>query len=156
MPIGGVALIAHLADDLIIVRGFFQRSDLPDVVGERLFHIDVFSRLHRGHGRGKVRVIGRGNHHGVDLLAHFIEHDAQILEALGFRILLIGFRRGLIAHIAQSDDIFIRTGLHINAAPPADAIRGDINFRVGRLAGPANTEARQKKGRSRGRRRCLS
>src|SRR5688572_10236629 len=42
----GTALSAGLDDFVILARGFDDFSTLPYVVGDRLFHIDIFAGLH--------------------------------------------------------------------------------------------------------------
>ncbi len=38
-----------------------------------------------------MRVVGRADHHRVDLLLHFVEHLAEVLKLLGFGESFVGF-----------------------------------------------------------------
>ena len=74
----GVALVAHLRDDLVLPRRLGQRPGLADGARQRLLHVDVLAQLHRGHRDQGVRVIRRGDEHRVDVLL-LLEHHAVVL-----------------------------------------------------------------------------
>ena len=59
-----------------------QRPDLGDAMRQRLLTVDVFAELHGGHGGHGMGVVRRADQHGVDLVAHFGEHDAEVLVPL--------------------------------------------------------------------------
>ena len=68
--------------------GFFGHAGhfagLFDAVRHGLFHVHVLSGPQCRQRDGGVHVIGRGDHHRVDVLA-LLQHDAVIFEPLGLR-----------------------------------------------------------------------
>lgn len=66
-----------------------------------------------------VRVVGRGDEHGVDILAHLVEHLAVVPVALGVRVAVESVLGIFPVDVAQGHDIF---GLHVlevgGAMPP--------------------------------------
>jgi hypothetical protein len=74
----GEALVAHLGRDLIFDRGLLQEARFPDGAGERLFDVDVLAALHAGEGDGGVHEIGHADGDGVDILALFLQHHAEV------------------------------------------------------------------------------
>ncbi len=63
---------------------------LMDAVGQRLFAEDVLAALHGGDGGDSVVVVGRGDHHGVDLLLQLVEHLAEIAKLLRLGMVVEG------------------------------------------------------------------
>lgn len=118
----GVALVAHDGLDAVFSGGFFDGARLPNVMREWLLNEDVFARLHRGHADGEVAVIRRGDKDRVDLVAYFVEHDAEIGEAFG-----VGMRGGKIKRAALAAELLLRA--------PVDIAEGDGVFRTRQLHG---------------------
>ena len=57
--------------------------------------------------------------HGVDALAHLVEHHPEIAEAAGVWEFLEGVRRPGVVHIAERDEVFgIASGDVHHAFPP--------------------------------------
>ncbi len=52
---------------------------------EGFFDKNVFAHAHGHVCDGEVGVIGRADTHGIDLVAHFVEHDAEVLVKLRLR-----------------------------------------------------------------------
>ena len=77
MPIC-VATLYSLAA-LASIRG------LVDVVRQRLLAIDVLAGPHGRHGDHRMRVVGRGDHHAVDVLL-LVEHLAVVGVELGLGV----------------------------------------------------------------------
>jgi len=80
---GGVTLVTHLGDD----AEFFLTADEDfgffEGVGQGLFDIDVLAKGHGLNGGGEVGVVGSGDGDGVDVIAHLVEHLAEVVEAFG-------------------------------------------------------------------------
>ena len=81
--IEGVALVAELGHDLVLLGRLHQGPDLADGMGQRLLAIDVLAPLDRRHRRHRVGVVRRADDHRVDLVAHLLEHLAIVLVHLG-------------------------------------------------------------------------
>ena len=94
----------------------------------------------------KVRVVGRGNDHRVDLLVHLVEHHAEVLEErLGGSPVLHVFRAVVAVHIAEGDEILLFASLLVGLSgdPAAGADEGDVQLAVGGLARLADGEGRE-------------
>ena len=82
-------------------------------------------------------MVGRGNGHRVNVLAHFVQHLAVILvllelgELLGELLGLLVQRVGV--HVADGDDVAAATGGVAAVAVPfaADADAGDVDAVIG-------------------------
>jgi hypothetical protein len=100
-----MALIAQLRDDVVFLSRFHQLAHFVDGMGQGFLAIDVFAAFDGGHGRHGVGVVGRGDHHGVYLFFHLVEHFAEVFVALGIRVFLEGIGSLFFVHIAQGDDL---------------------------------------------------
>ena len=58
---------------------------------ERFLRDDVLAPLHALEGGSKVSMVRSVDANGVDLLAHLVEHDAEVREFLGLRERRVGF-----------------------------------------------------------------
>src|ERR1019366_9543647 len=74
-----VALVAHLGGDFVFFGRRREEAGLPREAGQRLLHVHVLAMLHAGPGADGVHVVGRANHHGVNVFALFVEHLAEVL-----------------------------------------------------------------------------
>jgi hypothetical protein len=156
--IEGVALVAQLRHDLMFLRRLHQGANLRDRVGQGLFAIHMFVPLDCRHRRHSVRVVGRPDDHGVDLVAHLVEHLAEILVHLGIGEL---GDRGALAmlrpqvRIAQGRHPHAAVAGHlvdVGAALAAGADTGDVQFLTGRgrpLAQHVPRHDRERRGRPR-------
>ena len=88
----GVALIAHLRDDLRLARRPREESRLLHGVRERLLHVHVLARLHRDVRGDGVQMIGRGDDDGVDVPL-LVEHRAEVVVLLRLRVGLLQLHR---------------------------------------------------------------
>ena len=74
------------------VDSSFTASQVQDFVAESvrqgLLDVDVLAGRHRIGCDDRVRVVGRGHHHGVCRLEHFVEHLAVVVVLLGSRVAL--------------------------------------------------------------------
>jgi hypothetical protein len=130
----GVALIAHLGDAPLAGRQFGQGAGLAQRVGERLLDEDVLAEVDRHAGGGEVDVVGSGDAHRVDPVAHFLEHLAEVLIVLrsAFLVLVHGLGRVLAVAIAESNHFAaaiaggkVALSLHAEADPgEADPVVG--------------------------------
>jgi hypothetical protein len=60
-------LIAHLGGHAGLAGGLGDLARLEHGIGEGFFAIDVFAAVERGQGDDGVGVVGRGDHHGIDI-----------------------------------------------------------------------------------------
>ena len=70
---------ADLDDPVVLPRGLDHRPALGDRHRQRLLDVDVLARLAGGDHLDRVPVVGRGDHHRVDVLA--IEERPEVLDA---------------------------------------------------------------------------
>ena len=154
--VAGVALVPQLGRHAGLFRHPGHLARLPDVVGERLFAIDMFALAHRRYANISVQVIGRGAEDGIDGLL-LLQHHAEVLVVGHFevgrllRVMLFDFRlHGQAARVAleiegiqifgfdgvsHRDDLRIREveeAADVGPALPAAANDGNIDLLAGR------------------------
>lgn len=151
----GMPLVAHLRGDTAACGEVHHALALAKGVGEWFFAVDVLAERHGQHGDGEVCVVGGGDDDCVDLIAHCVEHLAEVSKCSSFvvwvniwELATLASNRGdgakgcecclgvltFQVHIAQGDDI-TQTGLHtggpVGDTPVADADQRYIDFFAG-------------------------
>ena len=113
--------------------GFPHDPRLVDRSCQRLFTVNVFAQLHRRNRGDRVRVVGCRDQNRIDLLFHLIEHLAEVLIPLRFRMLLVDIARPLRIHVAERDEIVAHAMKRIETAPSltADTDSGNVQFAIG-------------------------
>ena len=102
---------ALLQPDLHHALGIAHGGDQPraflDGVGDRLLAVDVFAGAHRRDGDGHVPMVGRADHHGVDILT--VENLAvvEVEDRVGRGVLGFGFQAARFIHVAAGDDLVL-------------------------------------------------
>src|ERR1035437_3503134 len=131
--ITGATLVPHLGHDFVLERGLTHDSRFMHRAGEGLFTIDMFAALHGRYGGHGVSVVGRGDHHGIDLLVHLVQHPPEISERPGLRMLLEDVARPFLVHITQSDEVHARAGnvVEVTSSLAADTDAADIPLAAG-------------------------
>ncbi len=114
----------------MFARGLGDNARLGNRTGQRFFAIDVSSALQRCYGRDRMRVIGRADDHGVDVL--LIEQTAEVI--VGFRRGIFFLHRGeiVIVNVAQRDDVFSADTLQVFSRAVCHADHADVQPVVGR------------------------
>ena len=102
-----------------------------------LLNKDVFTKSHRLHSDGEVRVVRGGDQHSVDLVSHLIEHHAKIGELLGLGMRLDASLGMPTPEIDITEGHYIAvTGLdHVLEVSPAliaDTHNRQTHFLIGR------------------------
>ena len=155
----GSALVAHLGGDAVLRGQLGQKAGLVHGTGERLLAVDVLAGHDRVRGDDGVRVVRGGDHHGIGLIEHLVEHHAPVLVALGVRIALEDVRGILPVHVAEADDFFGLQAAEDAGAPAADTDAENLEFAVQRGRSPFFTVGEHfagNHGKPEGRRRsCL-
>ena len=101
-----------------------------------------------------MHVVGRGDHHRVDVLA-FLQQHAVVFEDLRLGIRLEGVGGVFPVHVAQGHDVFAGHLPQVARSLPAHADAGDVEFLVGRrLAASAQHVPRHDGNGRRGQRRA--
>ena len=77
------ALVAHLRANLVLLRHQPHLARFPHSMGQRLLAIHVNALVHRADGGRRVGVIRGGHGAGIDVLAHLVEHLAEVGKLLG-------------------------------------------------------------------------
>ena len=124
----GSALVAHLCGHTVLRRKFGQESRLIDGEGERLLDIDVLPGRHRLGCDDGVGVVGGGDHHGVGLVEHLVEHHTVVIVLLCLRVLVEHVVGVFPVHVAETDDVF---GLHlceVGGSASSDADTEDVQL----------------------------
>ncbi|MCR4415328.1 MAG: hypothetical protein NUV77_23190 [Thermoguttaceae bacterium] len=130
-----VPLVAQLRDDVVLFGGLHQRAALVDRMGQGFLAIDVFAAPDGRHGGHGVEVVGRGHHHGVDLLLHRVEHLAEVLELRGVGPAPERVRGAPGIDIAQGHDVLATDRVQVAGPHAPDANARDVQLLVGgRLA----------------------
>src|SRR5262249_30297058 len=119
---------------------------------ERLLAIHVLLQLHRHDAGRSMRVVRGADRDGVDLLAHLVEHLAEVEKlsraekALLASFLMLLVRRGVevvFVDIAKSDDVTEFPGRVDTAVPfTADTDTGEAQFAVRPVGGPRGGDRR--------------
>jgi hypothetical protein len=144
--VAGVALIAHLGDQVGVLPGQGQQAAaFLDRVGEGLLHIDVDATLHGHAGGDGVVVVGCGDQDSVDVFPG-VEHLAVVGESRGPVVgVAQGFAawkqpRALVQHaapdgvvvdVAGGHDVLVGQLVHVDPALSASADDGDIDLVAG-------------------------
>ena len=118
--LAAVAVVAHLGDQARLLGHAGHDAGFLDAVGHRLLDVHVLARPQRRHADRGVQVVGRGDHHRVNVLP-LVEHHAEVFEHLGLGIGLEGAGRIFPVDVAQGDDVFTRHFAQVAAALAADA-----------------------------------
>ena len=84
-----VALDAHLRGHLVLLGRLGELAGFIDRVRQRFLAVDVLAGLDGRHGDHGMRMIGRGDHHAVDVLL-LLQHQAIVFVGLRLGILLEG------------------------------------------------------------------
>ena len=80
-----MALVSHLGCHLVPARGLGEHPRFMHAVGQRLLYENVFPALHGCQGDHRVRMVGRGHNHRVDILLP-VQHDAEFRIATTVKI----------------------------------------------------------------------
>ena len=72
------ALVAHGRGHLVLAGQLAQGPRFVERAGQRLLAEDVLAGADGGGRDDRVGVVGRGHDDGVDLLAHLVEHLAEV------------------------------------------------------------------------------
>ena len=105
----------------------------PDVVRDRFFDVNVFSRLARQNGHRRVPMVGRGDHDGID--GSIVEDSAEVGLPAGRLALHVRSRTGrrrtqAFVDVAQCHDIDVGhrrqvRGQRLTLVPHADGRHAD-------------------------------
>src|SRR5439155_13342936 len=105
---------------------------------ERLLDTRVLTQFHGHHAGDGVRVVGRRDGDGVDVLPFFLEHHPKVFEAFGLWERHERLRRLVLVHVAQRVNVRpgFRHALHVVRSHAAHADAGDVDGVAGRRASP--------------------
>ncbi len=79
-----------------------------------------------------MRVIGRADHHAIDLLVHLVQHHAKILKPTRLVKLLKTLAGLVLVDITHRHDIFAGDARHVRRTPSPDSDTSDVQFFVRR------------------------
>ena len=139
-------MIAHLRDHAEFLLRLHQQIRLAIGMRQGFLHVHVFAHGHRQHGRWEVCVIGCHHCYGIDVLAHFFEHHAEIGKLLHARVAFeVGVHAARVEiHIGKRHRRGGAIGGHAgnhSGGPPPHAHAPEIHpltrrlFALGRAAG---------------------
>ena len=150
-----VSLVAHAHDDAGLASLLADSDHLLHRVRHRLLHVDVHAMTDRQQRGERVVVVGRRDEHGIERIAHLVEHHAVVgidlrgvksLAAPRLRALLLQHGDGVRVRLAERHDL---TAAHDARAreerppPVAAPDDGDADLRARcKLRATALSEAR--------------
>jgi hypothetical protein len=105
-------------------------ADHPGFVNgmsQGLLAVDVLAELQGHHRDDRVEVIGRGDHHRVDVLLLF-EHSAEIDVGLGAGERFEGALEVVLLDVAEGHDVFGGETADVARAHAADADAGNVEL----------------------------
>ena len=146
---GSMPLVAHLRRDFVLAGGGHHGAHFPHAVRQGLLAVDVLPHFHGDNGSDGMSVIGGSNHHAVNLLVQFVQHDAPVVEALSLRVLLHDFRGdvsggplrlGSPVHITDGNNILAGKFAQSPGAVGADPDKSQIHFVAGGAPVPRGRE----------------
>ena len=83
----GMSLVTHLSHHVrTLACGFHQQLGFVEGACHRLFHVYVLARCQCQHGDREVRVVGRSDGYGVEVLSGLVEQLAEVAELLCLRV----------------------------------------------------------------------
>ena len=97
-------------------------------MGQRFLYVNVLAEGHGFGGDDTVGVVGGSHQHGVDALAHVVEHLTVIPVPFGFRIAVESSFRILPVHVAQGHDVLRFHVRQVGCAHAADTDGRDVQF----------------------------
>ena len=127
--VAGVDLRAHLRDGLLLGRQVAHLAHFVHRMGQRLLAVHVQPAPQRPHDRNRVRVVGRGDDHGVEVL-FLVEHLAKVDVGLGLGKPLGHLAQVQRIDVAQGDDIFADQVVDIVGALVGHADAAQVQFFV--------------------------
>ena len=130
-PFAGMTVVAHLGHEAGLLGDAGHHAGLLDGVGHRLLDVNVLAGAEGGQGDRGVHVVGRGDHHRVDVFA-LVEEHAVVAVLLGLGERLEGAGGLDRIHVAKRNDILARHVAEHAAALAADADARDVELLAGR------------------------
>ena len=98
-------LVAELGHDLLLAGLGHEGANLVHRVSQGLLTIDMLGKLEGRHAGDGVGMVRSGDSHDIGLLAHLVEHPAEVLELWRLVEAFERARRSAIIHIAEADDV---------------------------------------------------
>ena len=125
------SLVAHLGGYLVLVGQFGQQARFVDGVGQRLLDVDVLAGGDGVGGDDGVRVVGRGDHHGVGRFEQLVVHLAVVVVLLGCRVALEHVVGVFPVDVAQADDVLAFEPFQHRGAAASDTHAQDVELVAG-------------------------
>ena len=129
-------MVPHLRRELgVFLRELGQDVGFVNRVRQGLLRVNMLAEPKRRGRDNRVRVVGRGADHGVDVL-ELVKHHAEVIERLGG---LMHFQRTLdrvVVDIAEGDNTLLADFAVANVASthPAATNDRDVELLVGGIA----------------------
>ena len=140
----GGPLVAHLGAELLLGGERPHEACFLDRPGQRLLAEAVLAHAHGHHAGRGVRVVGRADGHGVDLVAQLLEHLAVVEVLLRLGVLFPHLLELMLVDVAEGDDLAVLAGVvgvALTLAADADAREADFLIRRRRRSEPAEADA---------------
>ncbi len=135
-----MTLVAHLRHHFVFAGLLAHGAGFIDVVGQRLFAIDVLACPNGRQRCTSMRMVRRGDEDRVDLFVQFVEHLAEVPILLGLRGLdlfqplhpALALR---VVDIDKCNHALVGHRLVVGFSLVVRADQGHAEFRVGRTLG---------------------
>lgn len=137
----GMNLRADLRDEFLLAGDVGHRPAFGNRAGERFLAIDMASAAQRRNRRHGVRVIRRGDDHGVNV--PLVKQPTEIGVRLRGGKFLLGRSQVMLIHVAQGNDVLAGHGGEIVVPLVRHADDAEVELLVGRQAppgGPATSD----------------
>ena len=128
--VAGVDLRAHLRDGFLLGGQAAHLPHFVDRMGQRLFAIDVEPAPQRPHDGNGVRVVGRRDDDGVEVLL-LVEQLAEVDVGLGLRKALGHLAQVQRVDVAQGDDVLAGQVVDVVGPLVGHADAGQVQLFVG-------------------------
>jgi len=123
--VASMALVPHLGREVGMVRcGPGQAASLPGGMGERLLGVAVQARLHGEDRRRIVVMVGRADHHAVDVLGLFLQQLTVVDISPRVRPVVRRVAPCVLIDVAVARTLHAQSH-HLADVGPRDAARGD-------------------------------
>src|ERR1017187_10473248 len=126
---GGVSLVPHLGDYLVLLRRLGQKARLPNSLSEGFLAIDRDASLHGPQRHASVHMVGDRDGNPMEVLLLLVEHLTEVAVTLGVWILCCGLVQLALIHVTEGVDVLAADATDVVATRhPADSDAADIHL----------------------------
>jgi hypothetical protein len=98
-----VALVSELSNHIVTFCGRHQCTYFVHIVCKWLLAVHMLAMLHGFHGDHCMRMVGRADYHGINIVLELVQHHAEVFVSLRVGILVELVLGVLLINIAEGD-----------------------------------------------------